>query len=80
MIHIKTKIIITNYFVELDGKNKRNISISVLKVVLYFNVLKKSNLLPHACSITSDTVQFLATLWTVAHEAPLSNGFSRQEY
>ena len=40
MIHIKTKIIITNYFVELDGKNKRNISISVLKVVLYFNVLK----------------------------------------
>lgn len=40
MIHIKTTIIITNYFVELDGKNKRNISVSALKVVLYFNVLK----------------------------------------
>ena len=79
MIHIKTKIITTNYFVELDGKNKRNISISVLKFVLYFNV-KKSNLLPHACSITSDTVQLLATLWTIARQAPLSNGFSRQEY
>ena len=25
-------------------------------------------------------VQFLATLWTLAHQAPLSIGFSRQEY
>ena len=25
-------------------------------------------------------VQFFATLWTVAHQAPLSIGFSRQEY
>ena len=25
-------------------------------------------------------VQFSATLWTVAHQAPLSMGFSRQEY
>ena len=25
-------------------------------------------------------VQLFATLWTVAHEAPLSMGFSRQEY
>ena len=25
-------------------------------------------------------VQFLATLWTVAHQAPLSMKFSRQEY
>ena len=25
-------------------------------------------------------VQLLATLWTVAHQAPLSTGFSRQEY
>ena len=25
-------------------------------------------------------VQLLATLWTVAHQAPLSMGFSRQEY
>jgi len=39
-MHIKATIIVTNYFVELNGKNKRNISVSVLKVVLYFNVLK----------------------------------------
>ena len=25
-------------------------------------------------------VQLLATLWTVAHQAPLSMGFSRQEH
>ena len=25
-------------------------------------------------------VQFFATLWTVTHQAPLSMGFSRQEY
>ena len=25
-------------------------------------------------------VQFFATLWTVAHQAPLSTGFSRQKY
>ena len=25
-------------------------------------------------------VQLLATLWTAAHQAPLSMGFSRQEY
>ena len=25
-------------------------------------------------------IQFFVTLWTVAHQAPLSMGFSRQEY
>lgn len=39
MMDIKTTII-ANYFIELNGKNKRNISVSVVKVVLYFNVLK----------------------------------------
>ena len=32
--------------------------------------------LPSVCS----RVQFFATLWTVAHQAPLSMGFSRQEH
>ena len=32
----------------------------------------------HAKSLSC--VQLLATLWTVAHQAPLSMGFSRQEY
>ena len=30
----------------------------------------------HACSVMPDS----ATLWTVAHQAPLSMGFPRQEY
>ena len=29
---------------------------------------------------TLSCVQFFATPWTVAHQAPLSKGFSRQEY
>ena len=33
----------------------------------------------HACSVAS-FVPDSATLWTVAHQAPLSMGFSRQEY
>ena len=33
----------------------------------------------HACCRFS-RVQLFATLWTVAHQAPLSKGFSRQEY
>ena len=31
-----------------------------------------------ACSVSR--VQIFATPWTVAHQAPLSMGFSRQEY
>ena len=35
----------------------------------------------HACMLShSSRVQLFATLWTVAHQAPLSMGFSRQEY
>ena len=32
------------------------------------------------CSHTLSHVCLLETLWTVAHQAPLSMGFSRQEY
>ena len=31
----------------------------------------------HVCSVVSDS---FATPWTVAHQPPLSTGFSRQEY
>ena len=33
----------------------------------------------HVCQVTSVVSNF-ATLWTVTHQAPLSMGFSRQEY
>ena len=35
----------------------------------------------HACMLSRFShVQFCVTLWTAAHQAPLSPGFSRQEY
>ena len=35
----------------------------------------------HACVLRCfSRVQLFVTLWTVAHQAPLSMGFSRQEY
>ena len=35
----------------------------------------------HACVLSHfSRVQLFATLWTVAHQDPLSMGFSRQEY
>ena len=35
----------------------------------------------HACMLSHfSRVQLFATPWTVAHQAPLSRGFSRQEY
>ena len=34
----------------------------------------------HVCSAASLCVQLFVTLWTVAHQSPLSMGFSRQEY
>ena len=33
-----------------------------------------------ACMLSLSRVQLFATPWTVAHQAPLSMGFSRQEY
>ena len=32
------------------------------------------------CTSSLSHVQLFATLWTVAHQTPLSMGFSRQEY
>ena len=34
----------------------------------------------HVCLITSVLSDSFLTLWTIAHQAPLSMGFSRQEY
>ena len=35
----------------------------------------------HACLLSSFShIQIFATPWTAAHQAPLSMGFSRQEY
>ena len=48
-----------------------------LKITFTFFFLIVNSLL-HACVLSC--VQLFATPWTVAHQAPLSLGFSRQEY
>ena len=46
-------------------------------IVHIYEMGVKVPILPtHACSVVSDSV----TPWTVAHQPPLSMGFSRQEY
>jgi len=46
------------------------------------DAMKSSPRLMHACVLLSrfSHVQLFATPWTIAHQAPLSMGFSRQEY
>ena len=41
---------------------------------------KESFLCVYVCAQSLSRVRFFETLWTVAHQAPLSMGFSRQEY
>ena len=49
-----------------------------LSVVIFFAL---SLLCTCACMLSRfSCVQLFATLWTVAHQAPMSMGFSRQEY
>ena len=53
---------------------------------LFNNFIKNKILLYHviflsACMLSYfNHVQLFVTLWSVAHQAPLSKGFSRQEY
>ena len=47
-------------------------------VVLEFGLCKNHGV--HVCWVSSVVSRLFATLWTVAHQAPLSMGFSRQEY
>ena len=46
--------------------------------VSYIYIIIKFIICVHAQSLSH--VQLFATLWTVAHQAPLSMGFPRQEY
>ena len=42
---------------------------------------RKEIMLAHRCMLSHfSCVQLFATLWTIAHQAPLSLEFSRQEY
>ena len=47
---------------------------------LNVNLMRCSTSAAAAAAKSLSHVQLFATLWTVAHQAPLSMGFSRQEY
>ena len=47
--------------------------------LLFYETFTSKSLYPHVCLIPC-RVRLFTTLWTVAHQAPLSLGFSRQEY
>ena len=50
---------------------------------ILYNILCQytNNILTHACTLSHiSRVQLFATLWTIARQAPLSVGFSRQEH
>ena len=49
-------------------------------LVIYKTIFAFSNTECYAVLSHLSCVQLFATLWTVAHQAPLSMGFSRQEY
>ena len=66
---IKSKL---NFFSPTEGLAE------ALKLQFPFALLLVS---VHACMLNCFShVRFFVTLWTVAHQAPLSMGFSRQEY
>ena len=46
----------------------------------YLNTVTVVNIMSVLCAESLSHVQLFATPWTVAHQAPLSMGFSRQEY
>ena len=49
--------------------------------ILEWVAISFSNACMHACMLSRfSLVPLCATLWTAAHQAPLSMGFSRQEY
>ena len=47
--------------------------------LLFYETFTSKSLYPHVCLIAC-RVRLFMTLWTVAQQAPLSLGFSRQGY
>ena len=72
------------------GKSELSYDVNV-KFTLHFKGLIQENVkylinfyidyMLHACMLSRFShVWLFVTLWTIAHQAPLSMGFSRQEY
>ena len=66
----------------IDGSPPGSSAPGILQArILDWVAISFSNACMHACMLSlSSHVQLCATLWTEAHQAPLSTGFSRREY
>ena len=57
-----------------------DLHVTVLNTDLFLLVSSEACVWLHVCSVWLSRVRFSASPWTVARQAPLSMGFSRQEY
>ena len=73
----QTLALATNWPSQLTGNTKRSEG-TVNPLCLPWNTEIKCK--PTCCCYLLSCVQLFATPWTMAHQAPLSMGFSRQEY
>ena len=65
------------YLWKTSRHTKEKIDLTKIKIRKEIRKIK----IMHACMLSHFShVQLCATPWTAAHQAPLSTGFSRQEY
>ena len=62
------------------SSNMRLADVRVTLHVMLSSTLPPTHSYIHVCAQLLSCVQLFVTLWTVARQAPLSMGFSRQEY
>ena len=81
---LSNKISPAEYSFTLHASNYYLVNIDISFEREFTNTLKKKqnkNLFNFACMLSCfSRVRLFAILWTVAHQAPLSMGFSREEY
>ena len=67
-------------FLHNNSMSSNDQSISHIKMQVCVCVCVCARACARACTKSLSHVPLFATLWTVAHQSPLSMGFSRQEY
>ena len=64
----------------MGSQRVRHNRINAAAAAVYINITSSSDILSVCMCWSFSHVQLFATPWTVAHQAPLSMGFSRKEY
>ena len=62
------------------GEEKTDLYLRKFSSFLLFVIDEGTKSFSTMCSISVDAKSFFVTLWTLAHQVPMSMGFSRQEY